>query len=60
MTVICLRREEIATKRDYIHLLERGKAYEGDKVIIDPLPSEEELKEDPCGIPIRLGDHWIH
>jgi len=59
MTVICLRRDEIATKRDYIHLLERGKAYEGDKVIVDPLPSEEELKEDPCGIPTRLGDQWI-
>jgi len=59
MTVVCLRRDEIATKRDYIHLLEKGKAYEGDKVIVDPPPSEEELGEDPCGIPIRLGDHWI-
>jgi len=59
MTVICLKRGEIATKKDYIKLLEKGKAYEGDKVIVDPPPSEEELAEDPCGIPIRLGDHWI-
>jgi len=56
MTVICLRRDEIATKRD---LLEKGKAYEGDKVIVDPLPSDKELEEDPCGIPIRLGDRWV-
>jgi len=59
MTVICLRRGEIAAKKDYIKLLEKGKAYEGDKVIVDPTPSEEELAEDPCSIPIRLGDHWI-
>jgi len=59
MTVKCLRRDEIATKKDYDHLLKKGEAYEGDKVIVDPLPSEEELGEDPCGIPIRLGDHWI-
>jgi len=59
MTVICLRRDEIATKKDYIKLLEKEKAYEGDKVIVDPPPSEEELAKDPCGIPIKLGDHWV-
>jgi len=59
MTVVCLRRAEIATKRDYINILEKGKEYKGEKVIVDPPPSDNELSEDPCAIPIRLGNHWI-
>jgi len=59
MAVICLGRGEIATKEKFIHLLKKGEPYTGDEVIVDPLSSDKELGEDPCGIPIRLGDQWI-